>query len=72
MIISEQLLLNITDFNKSIFYMTDYKHTFTTIIGIMAIIVILYRIIYIGYPIFLEGYNTNQLHLILKAMTTLV
>ena len=38
----------------------------------MALIVILYRIIYIGYPIFLKGYNTNQLHLILKAMTTLV
>ena len=52
--------------------MTEYKHTFTTIIGVMALIVILYRIIFIGYPIFLEGYNSNQLHLILKAMTTLV
>jgi len=52
--------------------MTDYKHTLTTIIGVMAFIVILYRIIYLGYPIFLKGYNTNQLHLILKAMTTLV
>ena len=52
--------------------MKDLNPTFTTIIGVLAMIVILYRIIYIGYPIFLEGYNNKNMSLIFKALTTLV
>ena len=42
------------------------------IIGIFAIIVILYRITMIGYPLFLKGIRTNNITLIVQAITQLI
>jgi|SaaInlStandDraft_7_1057024.scaffolds.fasta_scaffold00101_41 hypothetical protein len=53
--------------------MSDDNHpTLSTIMGILALIVVFYRIIFIGYPMFMEGYNKKKIHIIFKALTTLV
>tara|TARA_B110000285_G_C15103956_1_gene606749 strand:+ start:1040 stop:1204 length:165 start_codon:yes stop_codon:yes gene_type:complete len=44
----------------------------SSIIGILALIVVFYRIIFIGYPMFSEGYQKGQISIILKSITTLV
>lgn len=43
-----------------------------TLIGIMALIVVVYRVIYIGVPIFREGYDKSDIRLVLKSLTQLV
>jgi hypothetical protein len=45
---------------------------FATLIGVMALIVVVYRLIYIGFPIFQEGYNKSDIGLVLKSLTQLV
>lgn len=50
----------------------DSNPTLSTIMGILALIVVFYRIIFIGYPMFMEGYNKKKIHIIFKALTTLV
>jgi len=53
--------------------MSDDNHpALSTVMGILALIVVFYRIIFIGYPMFMEGYNKKKLHIIFKALTTLV
>jgi len=44
----------------------------SSVIGLLALIVVIYRVIFIGYPIFLEGYQKGQISIILKSITTLV
>ena len=46
--------------------------TLPVVMGTLALIVVIYRIIFIGYPIFLEGIQQEKLWLIFKALTTLV
>ena len=43
-----------------------------SIIGFMALIVIIYRIAYIGLPIFQDGYNKGDIGMMLKALTQVV
>ena len=51
----------------------ENKHPLlSSVIGILAIIVVFYRIIFIGYPMFLEGYQRGEISIILKSITTLV
>lgn len=42
------------------------------IMGILAIIVVIYRLLYIGYPIFEEGLRNKDASQILKSFTLLV
>jgi hypothetical protein len=40
--------------------------------GILALVIVVYRIIFIGYPMFIEGYIKKEMHIIFKSFTTLV
>lgn len=42
------------------------------IISILALIVFIYRLIYLGYPMFLEGIKTKNYDMVFKSLTTLV
>jgi hypothetical protein len=50
----------------------DNDYNLSIIMGILAIMVVLYRIIYIGLPIYAEGFKKKDISLILKATTLLV
>lgn len=47
-------------------------NTLSFVMGILALIVVIYRLIYIGYPMFEEGYRKNDASKMLKSMTLLV
>ena len=55
-------------------YITELSHSpnLSIIMGILALIVVIYRIIYIATPIFKEGFKKKDISLILKAATLLV
>jgi len=42
------------------------------IISILAIIVFIYRLVYLGYPMFLEGIKTKNYDIVFKSLTMLV
>jgi hypothetical protein len=50
----------------------SYKTNGGWFIGILSLIVIIYRVIYIGGPIFTQGYETGDIGLMLKSLTQLV
>jgi hypothetical protein len=52
--------------------MNDFDENLAIIMGVLSIIIVLYRVIYIGYPIFMDGYKKKDISIILKAMTQLV
>ena len=51
--------------------LTNHK-LLSSIMGILALVIVVYRIIFIGYPMFLEGYKKKEIHIIFKSFTTLV
>lgn len=52
--------------------MDEKESNLAIIIGILALIVVFYRIIYIGIPMYKEGFKKKDISLILKATTLLV
>lgn len=52
--------------------MNDFDENLAIIMGVLSIIIVLYRVIYIGYPIFMDGLKKKDISIILKAMTQLV
>lgn len=42
------------------------------VISILALIVFIYRLIYLGYPMFLEGIKTKNYDIVFKSLTMLV
>jgi hypothetical protein len=48
------------------------ESTLSFIMGILALVVVIYRLIYIGYPMFEEGFRKNDTSKMLKSMTLLV
>jgi hypothetical protein len=52
--------------------MDDTEKPLSIFMGILALIVIIYRLIYIGYPIFEEGVRKGEISKILKSVTLLV
>ena len=44
----------------------------SSIMGILALVIVVYRIIFIGYAMFIEGYIKKEMHIIFKSFTTLV
>ena len=52
--------------------MNDFDENLAIFMGILSIMVVVYRVIYIGYPIFIDGYKKKDISIILKAMTQLV
>lgn len=50
----------------------DGQSPLAIIMGSLALMVVFYRIIYIGYPMFLSGYQKGNITTIFKAFTTLV
>jgi len=51
---------------------TTRNTNLSILIGIFAIIVILYRITTIGYPLFIKGIRTRDITLIVQAITQLI
>jgi hypothetical protein len=52
--------------------MDESEKPISILMGILALIVILYRLIYIGYPILEEGIRKREISQILKSVTLLV
>lgn len=48
------------------------KSSGMVVIGLMALVVVIYRVIYIGIPIFMEGYTKGDMAIVLKSLTQLV
>lgn len=52
--------------------MEQDKSNLAILMGILALAVVFYRIIYIGYPMFMSGVNKGNVSIIFKSLTTLV
>jgi hypothetical protein len=52
--------------------MDESEKPISIFMGILALIVIIYRLIYIGYPIFEEGIRKREISQVLKSVTLLV
>jgi hypothetical protein len=53
-------------------YMSEKDSLLSIIMGILALIVVIYRLLYIGYPMFEEGFNEKNPSKMLKSLTLLV
>ena len=53
-------------------YMSEKDSLLSIIMGILALIVVIYRLLYIGYPMFEKGFNEKNPSKMLKSLTLLV
>jgi hypothetical protein len=52
--------------------MSEKDSLLSIIMGILALIVVIYRLLYIGYPMFEEGFYEKNPSKMLKSITLLV
>jgi len=50
----------------------NHPTSIEVIVGLLSVLIFLYRIIYVMIPMYIEGYNKNNYSTIMKSLTLLV
>lgn len=50
----------------------SYEEKLAIFIGILAVIVIIYRILFLAVPTFMKGFNKNDMKIMFESITLLV